>query len=109
VTGVGFDVEFPAIHQAGERMKSADFETRHLGVDLSGHVSEAGDAAGGGELASALSSLATTVSRSADQTADVVREIWQAIEKAEARYYRSDAAASHDIRAVEFGDHDGDH
>jgi uncharacterized protein YukE len=104
---VGFDVEFPAIRTAAERLKSADFECRNLGVDLVGHLSAAGDAAGGGALASALGDLSSTVQASADRTANVVRELWQAIDKAEARYYASDAAASHNVREVRFADHDG--
>lgn len=106
---MGFDVEFPAIRAASERLRSADDETRRFGAEMSNSLTDASDAAADDPLAGTLSALADAMDRQAHRTANVVEEIWQAVEESEARYYADDRHAAGDIRAVRFGDHDGVH
>lgn len=104
---MGFDVDFPAVREAAERMRSADAATRAIGVEANRHLEAAASAAGGGELASALDGVTTTMQQGADRAANVLEELWQAIDTAEQQYYAGDAAASRDIGRVRFGGHDG--
>jgi hypothetical protein len=104
---VGFDVEFPAIRAAAERLRSADNGTRRFGTEMSTSLGEATDAAGDDPLADTIDNLAEAMQRQADKTANVVEELWQAVDKSEAQYYADDQRAGADIRDVRFGGHDG--
>lgn len=104
---MGFDVEFPALRSAVERLKTGDNRTRRFGTEMSTSLRNASGAAGNGPLSDTLDDLADSMQRQADKTANVVEEIWQAVDKAEARYDADDQHAAGDIRAVQFGGHDG--
>lgn len=104
---MGFDVEFPALHDATEQLKGGDQKTRAFGTEMSTALDGASGAAGDDPLAGTLGTLSDTVQRQAAKTANVVEEIWQAVEKSEVRYNADDQHAAGGIRAVEFGGHDG--
>lgn len=74
---------------------------------MSTSLGDASGAAGNGPLSGTLDDLADVMQRQADKTANVVEELWQAVDKAEAQYYADDQHAAGDIRAVRFGGHDG--
>lgn len=103
----GFDVAFPAIGDARERLRSCDDRLREFGVQAGGALEDAAGAAGIGGLGSALSSLYSAFASRAHKAADVAHELRQALDKAQEAYESTDHHAGDDIAAVRFGGHDG--
>ena len=106
VGAVGFEVDFPVIRVAQDRLKGSDFACRMLARDASTALGAAASAAAD-PLAGALGALGDALEAEADQTANQVRALWRAVEKSESDYYASEQANTHDIAAVTFAHHDG--
>lgn len=104
---MGFDVEFPAIRAAADRLRIGDAETRHLGTLVKDTLDDAGDVAGDGPLAAALFGLSDSMQEQCDNAAKEIAELWQAIGESEEDYYSADRDAASGIAAVRFGGHDG--
>ena len=104
---VGFEVDFPAIRAAQDRLKGSDFACRMLARDASTALDAAASATGVDSLSTALGALANALESEADKTANQVRALWRAVGKSESDYYASEQANTRDIAAARFTHHDG--